>query len=80
LGGISLAAEDSVFVGDTLFKGSIGRTDIPGGSYEQLIKSIKEKLAKLPDNFVVYPGHGPTTTIGEEKRTNPYLLFPEPYG
>ncbi|HML03755.1 MAG TPA: MBL fold metallo-hydrolase [Candidatus Bathyarchaeia archaeon] len=78
LGGISLATEDSVFVGDTLFKGSIGRTDIPGGSYEQIIKSIKEKLARLPDNFVVYPGHGPTTTIGEEKRTNPYLLFPEP--
>jgi len=78
-GGISLAAEDSVFVGDTLFKGSIGRTDLPSGSYEQIIKSIKEKLAKLPDSFVVYPGHGPATTIGEEKRTNPYLQFPEPH-
>jgi glyoxylase-like metal-dependent hydrolase (beta-lactamase superfamily II) len=78
-GGISLAAENSVFVGDTLFKGSIGRTDFPGGSYKQIIKSIKEKLATLPDNFMVYPGHGPATTIGEEKRTNPYLLFSETY-
>jgi glyoxylase-like metal-dependent hydrolase (beta-lactamase superfamily II) len=79
-GGISLAAENSVFVGDTLFKGSIGRTDFPGGSYEQIIKSIKEELATLPDNFIVYPGHGPVTTIGEEKRTNPYLMLPETYG
>ena len=78
-GGISLAAENSVFVGDTLFKGSIGRVDFPGGSYEQMIKSIKEKLATLPDNLMVYPGHGPATTIGEEKRNNPYLLFPETY-
>jgi len=74
-GGISLIVENSVFVGDTLFKGSIGRTDFPGGSYEQIIKSLKEKIVVLPDNFVVYPGHGPVTTIGEEKRTNSYLLF-----
>jgi hydroxyacylglutathione hydrolase len=79
LGGISLTTENFVFVGDTLFKGSIGRTDSPGGSYKKIIKSIKEKLATLPDNFMVYPGHGPPTTIGEEKRTNPYLLFPETY-
>ena len=78
-GGISLVAKDFAFVGDTLFKGSIGRTDLPGGSYEQIIKSIKEKLARLPDNLVVYPGHGPATNIGEEKRTNPYLLFPQSY-
>jgi glyoxylase-like metal-dependent hydrolase (beta-lactamase superfamily II) len=78
-GGISLISENLVFVGDTLFKGSIGRTDIPSGSYEQIIESIKEKLATLPDNFVVYPGHGPATTVGEEKETNPYLLFPETY-
>jgi glyoxylase-like metal-dependent hydrolase (beta-lactamase superfamily II) len=78
-GGISLISENFVFVGDTLFKGSIGRTDFPGGSYEQIIESIKEKLAILPDNFVVYPGHGQATTIREEKETNPYLLFPETY-
>jgi glyoxylase-like metal-dependent hydrolase (beta-lactamase superfamily II) len=76
-GGISLVGNDCVFVGDTLFQGSIGRTDFPGGSYKALIRSIKEKLATLPDNFTVYPGHGPTTTIGTEKRNNPFLLTPE---
>jgi hydroxyacylglutathione hydrolase len=78
-GGISLIGNDCVFVGDTLFNGSIGRTDFLGGSYKELIKSIKEKLATLPDNFTVYPGHGPTTTIGVEKRTNPFILTPELY-
>ena len=76
-GGISLVGTDCVSVGDTLFQGSIGRTDFPGGNYKALIRSIKEKLARLPDNYTVYPGHGPTTTIGEEKRTNPFLLTPE---
>ena len=78
-GGISLVGDDCVFVGDTLFNGSIGRTDFPGGSYKQLIKSIKEKLATLPDHFTVYTGHGPTTTIGIEKRNNPFILSPELY-
>jgi glyoxylase-like metal-dependent hydrolase (beta-lactamase superfamily II) len=78
-GGISLVGNDCVFVGDTLFQGSIGRTDFLGGSYSALIKSIKEKLATLPDNFTVYTGHGPTTTIGAEKRNNPFLLTPELY-
>ncbi len=56
--------------GDILFKGSFGRTDLPGGSMEILKKSIHERMFTLPDDTVVYPGHGPTTTIGEEKRTN----------
>jgi hydroxyacylglutathione hydrolase len=79
LGGISLVGTDCVFVGDTLFQGSIGRTDFPGGNYKDLIKSIKRKLATLPDNYTVYPGHGPTTTIGAEKKNNPFLLSPETY-
>lgn len=64
---------DVIFVGDTLFAGSIGRTDLPGGSYPQLIESIKTKLLVLPDKTVVYCGHGPETTIGAEKRFNPFL-------
>lgn len=62
-----------VFTGDALFAGSIGRTDLPGGSYDILLTSIREKLLTLPDETVVYPGHGDQTTIGEEKRHNPYL-------
>ena len=58
--------------GDVLFSGSIGRTDFPGGSLPQLLAGIRQHLWPLPDTTVVYPGHGPTTTIGEEKRTNPY--------
>ena len=75
LGGMCLYAEkDSViFVGDTLFSGSIGRTDFPGGDMEQLTKGIKQKLLKLPAKTVVYPGHGPETTIGREKANNPFL-------
>lgn len=62
-----------VIVGDALFQGSIGRTDLPGGDYPTLISSIKNGLLTLPDNTLVYPGHGSPTTIGEEKRFNPYL-------
>ncbi|MBC7338821.1 MAG: MBL fold metallo-hydrolase [Firmicutes bacterium] len=72
-GGICLAGEGVVFSGDTLFAGSVGRSDFPGGSHVTLIRSIKEKLLVLPDETVVYPGHGPTTTIGEEKAANPFL-------
>lgn len=71
--GISLLAENAVFTGDALFAGSIGRTDFVGGSYADLIQSIKTKLLCLPDSFTVYCGHGPTTTIGNEKRYNPFL-------
>lgn len=65
--------ERKVFVGDVLFAGSIGRTDLPGGSTEQLLTSIKNKLLTLGDDVKVYSGHGPVTTIGEERLTNPFL-------
>ncbi len=67
-------AQNFLIGGDVLFNRSIGRTDLPGGNHEQLIKNIKEKLFVLPDETVVYSGHGPATTIGEEKRENPYLF------
>ena len=72
-GGISLYGHGIIFSGDTLFNHGIGRTDFPGCSYEQIMDSIQNKLMSLPDNTVVYPGHGPATTIGEEKRGNPFL-------
>jgi glyoxylase-like metal-dependent hydrolase (beta-lactamase superfamily II) len=65
--------ERKVFVGDVLFAGSVGRTDLPGGSTEQLLMSIKNKLLTLGDDVEVYSGHGPVTTIGEERFTNPFL-------
>jgi glyoxylase-like metal-dependent hydrolase (beta-lactamase superfamily II) len=65
--------EKFLIVGDTLFAGSIGRTDLYGGDYAQLMKSITEKLLILPDDLTVYPGHGGETTIGFEKKHNPYL-------
>ena len=64
-----------LFVGDTLFAGSIGRTDLPGGDYQTLISSIKTVLFAFGDEAVVYPGHGPSTTIGQERRTNPFLAL-----
>lgn len=72
-GSVCYAAPGLVFSGDTLFAGSIGRTDFPGGSLRQLMTSIKKKLLPLPDETVVYPGHGPDTTIGEEREQNPFL-------
>jgi glyoxylase-like metal-dependent hydrolase (beta-lactamase superfamily II) len=66
-------AGTKVFVGDTLFAGSIGRTDLPGGDYDTLIGSIEDVLLVLPDDVEVYAGHGPATTIGRERRTNPFL-------
>jgi hydroxyacylglutathione hydrolase len=74
-GGICLyiASEGIAFVGDTLFAGSVGRTDFPNGDYDQLMESIQTKLLKLPDTTKVYTGHGPETTIGNEKRHNPFL-------
>ena len=67
------AASKAVFVGDALFQGSIGRTDLPGGSLRVLERSIREQLYTLPDETIVYPGHGPDTTVGVERDTNPYV-------
>jgi len=72
-GGISLYTPGHLFVGDSLFMGSIGRTDLPGGDYDTLISSIKTKLLNLDENTIVYPGHGPETSIANEKRMNPFL-------
>lgn len=72
-GGVCLYTKGHLFAGDTLFAGSIGRTDLPGGDYDTLIASIKEKLLNLPDDTVVYTGHGPETTLMNEKRMNPFL-------
>lgn len=72
-GGICLVGDNMCFSGDTLFEFSIGRTDLPGGSYPQLIESIKTKLLTLDDGVVVFPGHGPDTTIGRERAANPFL-------
>ena len=72
-GGISIKIDNSVFSGDTLFMNSIGRTDLPGGDFSQLINSIKTKLLTLDDSTIVYPGHGPATTIGRERENNPFL-------
>ncbi|ACV63099.1 beta-lactamase domain protein [Desulfofarcimen acetoxidans DSM 771] len=72
-GGICLKTGDCLITGDTLFAGSVGRSDFPGGSHSQLIASIKNKLLNFPDNTRVFSGHGPETSIGTEKRTNPFL-------
>ena len=73
MGGVAFLGYGVVFVGDALFAGSIGRTDLPGGDTETLLTSIREQLLSLPDETVVYPGHGPETTVGAERRTNPFL-------
>ncbi len=72
-GSLCLAGEGALFSGDVLFQGSIGRTDLWGGNYETLIRSIQEKLLPLGDEIQVYPGHGPQTTIHQEKHSNPFL-------
>lgn len=72
-GSVCLAGHGVVFSGDVLFAGSIGRTDLPGGDFETLIASIERELLSLPDETIVYSGHGPETTIGRERRTNPFL-------
>ena len=66
-------AEKKLIAGDTLFAGSIGRTDLPGGSYEKILHSLHNRVLALPDETVVVPGHGPITTIGEERESNPFL-------
>jgi len=76
LSGSTKAEEGRLFAGDTLFAGSIGRTDLWGGSMPQILRSIHEKLLVLPDGTLVYPGHGASTTIGEERAANPFLQTP----
>lgn len=66
-------AQQKLIAGDTLFAGSIGRTDLPGGSYDKIIRSLHEKVLALPDDTLVVPGHGPLTTIGGERESNPFL-------
>jgi glyoxylase-like metal-dependent hydrolase (beta-lactamase superfamily II) len=66
-------AEQKLIAGDTLFAGSIGRTDLPGGSFDKIIRSLHQKVLSLPDETIVVPGHGPLTTIGDERETNPFL-------
>ena len=72
-GSISLVADDAVFSGDSLFAAGVGRTDLPGGDSQQLIYSIRAKLFRLPEELLVYPGHGPSTTLVEEQRSNPFV-------
>jgi|WetSurMetagenome_2_1015567.scaffolds.fasta_scaffold106558_2 hydroxyacylglutathione hydrolase len=72
-GGVCLYAPGVVFTGDTLFAGSIGRTDFPGGDHQKLIKGVREKIFPLGDDLRVYPGHGPATTIGQERMRNPFF-------
>jgi len=67
------APQKKLIAGDTLFAGSIGRTDLPGGSYDKIIRSLHEKVLALPDETLVVPGHGPLTTIGDERESNPFL-------
>lgn len=72
-GGLVFKVNENVFTGDTLFTGSIGRTDLEGGNYEEIMNSLKNKLVSLNDDCIVFPGHGPRSTIGNEKMTNPFL-------
>ncbi|HIE43788.1 MAG TPA: MBL fold metallo-hydrolase [Candidatus Omnitrophica bacterium] len=70
---ISVVVEKAVFTGDALFAGGIGRTDLPSGDYNLLIQSIRNKILSLPDEYAVYPGHGPSSTVGIERGENPYV-------
>lgn len=72
-GSVTYFVEDKLFVGDLIFAGSIGRTDLPKGDYQTLIKSVETKIFTLPDETIIYPGHGPETTVGTEKATNPFF-------
>ena len=72
-GSVTYFVEDKLFVGDLIFAGSIGRTDLPKGDYQTLINSVETKIFTLPDETIIYPGHGPETTVGMEKATNPFF-------
>jgi hydroxyacylglutathione hydrolase len=77
-GHVCFVAPGLVLCGDVLFAGSIGRSDLPGGDHDTLLASIQRELLSLPDATLVYPGHGPPTTIGAERATNPFLKQPGP--
>lgn len=79
-GSVVFEGPGAVFAGDVLFQGSIGRTDLPGGNFETLVHSIERELLTLPDTTIVYSGHGPETTIGRERRTNPFLTGAARFG
>jgi hydroxyacylglutathione hydrolase len=72
-GGVTYRIDSILFTGDALFAGSIGRTDLPGGDYTTLIESITKKILVFPDDYIIYSGHGPITTVGQERRYNPFL-------
>lgn len=72
-GGICLLSEGHLFVGDVLFAGSIGRTDLPGGDFDALVEGVRGQLFNLPNETIVHPGHGPDTTIGQERKMNPFV-------
>lgn len=74
-GGVCFHAPGAVFTGDTLFAGSVGRTDFPGGSHEQLIQGVVHKIFSLGDDLRIYPGHGPNSTIGIERKSNPFFQY-----
>ncbi len=73
-GGVCFLLDRALFCGDTLFAASIGRTDLPGGSFRDLIQSIQQRILPLGDHIVLYPGHGPASSVSKEKRTNPFIL------
>ncbi len=73
VGGVSILIENHLFTGDTLFKGSIGRTDLPSGDMNTLLNSINSKIFSLDENIIIHSGHGENSTIGEEKKTNPFF-------
>ena len=72
-GNITFYVENNLFVGDLIFAGSIGRTDLPGSNYEQLITSVQSKIFSLPDTTKIFPGHGPVTSVEVEKSSNPFF-------
>ena len=72
-GSVSFLGDGFLLSGDTLFFGGVGRTDLPGGSWQELVSSIKNKILTMPEDMIVLPGHGPHTTVGEEKRSNPFI-------
>jgi len=75
-GSVCLQVDRHLFTGDTLFAGTVGRTDLPGGSYETLLRSIMTRILTLGDDVVIHPGHGPESTVGRERLTNPFLQLP----